>query len=296
MIWKIAEGAFRRYLGAMPELPEVETVCRGLAPVLEGRRLTRVVAYRPDIRVPLPPDLGQRLTGRTVQAVERRSKYMLWRLDDDQVLIVHLGMSGSMRVYAPKAPPLGAHDHVEFVTDQGAVIRFNDPRRFGLIVLSDRDSLANHPLLAEIGPEPLDPSFDGPALAARLKGRNGPIKAALMNQKIVAGLGNIYVCESLFRAGISPRRRAATVQGGRALRLIAAIQNVLKEAIAAGGSSLRDHRQTTGELGYFSHSFAVYDREGEACPGCTCDLAANGGIRRIVQTGRSTFYCPQRQR
>ena len=280
----------------MPELPEVETVCRGLVPVLEGRRLARVVAYRPDLRVPLPPDLGQRLTGRTVQAVERRSKYMLWRLDDDQVLIVHLGMSGSMRVYARKPPPLGTHDHVEFVTDRDAVIRFNDPRRFGLIVLSDRASLANHPLLAEIGPEPLDQNFDGPALATRLKGRNGPIKGALMNQKIVAGLGNIYVCESLFRAGISPKRRAASVQGKRAARLADAIHTVLEEAIAAGGSSLRDHRQPTGELGYFSHSFAVYDREGEACPGCTCSLVASGGIRRIVQTGRSTFYCPQRHR
>jgi formamidopyrimidine-DNA glycosylase len=279
----------------MPELPEVETVRRGLAPVLEGRRLVRVVARRPDLRLPLPAKLSARLSGRTVISVDRRSKYMLWRLDDGQVVILHLGMSGRMRIFET-APAPEPHDHVEFETDQGAVIRFNDPRRFGMLLLSREEDLASHPLLAEIGPEPLDNSFDGPALQERLAGRNGPIKNALLNQQVVAGLGNIYVSESLFRAGISPRRRASTIKNDRAERLVLAIRDVLAAAIRAGGSSLRDHRQPSGELGYFQHSFSVYDRQGKACPGCDCDVAVTGGIRRIVQGARATYYCSRRQR
>ena len=296
IVRKIAEGRVRRYLGAMPELPEVETVRRGLEPVLAGRTLVRVRLRRADLRLPFPNDMAGRLAGRRIDRLERRSKYMLWHLDDGEALIVHLGMSGRMRVFEGVLPPLEPHDHVEFTTDRGAVVRFNDPRRFGLMALVRSDDLAGHPLLASIGPEPLDGGFDGPALARRLDGRSGPIKGALMNQQVVAGLGNIYVSESLFRAGISPKRRAGTVRGDRARRLARALKEVLEAAIRAGGSSLRDHRQPSGELGYFQHAFAVYDREGRACPGCDCDLARTGGIRRIVQTGRATFYCPRRQR
>ena len=253
----------------MPELPEVETVRLGLAPVLEGRR---------------------------VLAIERRAKYLIWHLEGGEALLVHLGMSGRVRVWHAPPPAPGRHDHVDLATDRGATVRFTDPRRFGLIVLAKDAGLERHPLLAGLGVEPLADGFDGAWLAARLKGRRTSIKAALMDQRLVAGLGNIYACEALFRARLSPRRRAGTVAGGRARGLVEAIRAVLAEAIQAGGSSLRDHRQPSGEFGYFQHRFQVYDREGEACPGCRCDVARTGGIRRIVQGGRSTFHCPLRQR
>jgi formamidopyrimidine-DNA glycosylase len=280
----------------MPELPDVETVRRGLIPVLAGRRLKRVIVRRGDLRRPVPKDFAKRLEGRRVESIGRRSKFLLVRLDGGEVLIIHLGMSGRLRVHEGKAPPLEAHDHVIFATDGAQEVRFHDPRRFGLMALAREERLDRHPFFAKLGPEPLDPAFDGKALAARLKGRKTSIKAALMDQRVVAGLGNIYVCESLFRAGLSPKRTAATVQGERAERLAQAIRAVLGEAIAAGGSSLRDHRQPSGELGYFQHRFAVYDREGERCTGCACDRAKTGGIRRINQGGRSSFYCPAKQR
>ena len=280
----------------MPELPEVETVCRGLRPVLAGRRLARAVQRSPALRWPMPAGLEDRLTGRTVTAVARRAKYILLHLDDGAVLLVHLGMSGRMVVAEDPAAPFEAHDHLVLVTDAGAQIRLNDPRRFGIVELTHEGSLAEHRLLRHLGPEPLDPAFDGAVLAARLEGRRTPIKAALLDQTTVAGLGNIYVCEALFFAGISPRRLARSVQGKRAADLAAAIRGVLERAVEAGGSSLRDYRQSSGELGMFQHAWAVYGREGEACPGCTCDPAQTGGIRRIVQTGRSTFHCPRRQR
>ncbi len=280
----------------MPELPEVETVRRGLAPVLEGRRIVRAVARRPDLRFPLPDGFGQRLTGRRVTAVGRRAKYLLIGLDDGSRLISHLGMSGRFRIHREDAPPLEKHDHVVLTTDAGAEIRYNDPRRFGFMVLADPGEGDDHPLLGGIGPEPLSGDFTPASLAAALKGRRTPIKAALLDQSVVAGLGNIYVSEALFRAGLSPKRTAATIAGGRAEKLHRAIVEVLDLAIAAGGSSISDHRQTNGELGYFQHSFAVYGREGEACPGCDCAVAETGGVRRIVQSGRSTFYCTRRQR
>ena len=280
----------------MPELPEVETVRRALKAVLEGHVLARVVARRHDLRVPVPADFAVRIEGRRVRRVGRRAKYLVIHLDDGTVLMVHLGMSGSFKVFAGAPPPPARHDHVLFETDAGVAIRFSDPRRFGLMVLTDKENLATHPLLAGIGPEPLDGTFDGPLLASRLDGRIGPLKTVLLDQTVVAGLGNIYVCESLFRAGLSPRRRAGTVKGHRAVRLAEALAEVLAEAIAAGGSSLRDHRQPSGEVGYFQHSFAVYGRQGEPCPGCDCDVAHGGGIRRIVQSGRSTFFCAKRQR
>ena len=283
----------------MPELPEVETVRRGLAPVLEGRRLVRVTAARADLRVPLPVDLAQRLTGRRITTVGRRGKYLLMHGEGGAVLIVHLGMSGRMKVFKGAAPPPEPHDHVVFETDEGVTIRYCDPRRFGLMVLAEEGELADHPLLAGLGPEPLGDEFCGALLEARLAGRSGPLKTVLMDQAVVAGLGNIYVCESLFRAGLSPRRKASTVRGRRAARLAEAVKAVLTAAIASGGSSLRDHRQPSGELGYFQHSFAAYGREGEPCPRCAGDgLGGAGGarIRRIVQAGRSTFYCATHQR
>ena len=276
----------------MPELPEVETVCRGLALVLEGHRLARVVTRRPDLRFPLPDGFGQRLTGRVVAQVSRRAKYMLFTLDDGTTVIGHLGMSGRMRIYADAPPPEETHDHVIFETDAGAVIRFNDPRRFGFFDLADAGALDAHKFFAGLGPEPLDDAFDGPALALRLKGKAAPLKAALLDQRVVAGLGNIYVCEALHMAGLSPKRKARSVGSARAERLVAAVKAVLERAIAAGGSSLRDHRQPNGELGYFQHDFRVYGREGAACPVC----GPGHPVRRLVQSGRSTFYCPNCQR
>ena len=282
----------------MPELPEVETVCRGLARAVTGRRIERAVARRPDLRIALPADLSERLEGRHVAAIRRRAKYILVELDDDTVVIAHLGMSGRMAITngAEPAGPPGPHDHVLLDFDGGIAVRFNDARRFGLLTLSNRKSLDAHPLLADIGPEPLGNEFNGPYLADALAGRRTPIKAALLDQKIVAGLGNIYVSEALYHAGISPRRQAANVGLTRAERLVVALKRVLTEAIESGGSSLRDYVQPTGELGYFQHRWAVYGREGERCPDCACDVAATGGIHRIVQSNRSTFYCPLRQR
>jgi formamidopyrimidine-DNA glycosylase len=267
-----------------------------LSGVLEGRRLVRVRTLRPDLRFPFPDRFAERLDGRRVERLNRRGKFLLIDLDNATTLIAHLGMSGRFRIYQSAPPELERHDHVVFDIEGGASVRFNDPRRFGFMDLADTAGLAEHAMLKAMGPEPLTNDFNGPALAARLKGRKSPIKAALLDQSVIAGLGNIYVAEALFRAGLSPKRSAATVQGGRAEKLARAIRDVLVEAIAAGGSSLRDHRQPSGELGYFQHSFAVYSREGEACPGCDCDIGRTGGIRRITQSGRSTFYCPRRQR
>jgi formamidopyrimidine-DNA glycosylase len=279
----------------MPELPEVETVCRGLAACLEGRRLIRLEQRRPDLRFPLPERFPERVAGRRVERIDRRAKYILVMLDDGQVLICHLGMTGRMLI-GGAAPVLETHDHVVFFAEGGVSVRFNDARRFGFMDLTTAADLAKHKLLAGLGPEPLGPDFDGPALAAALAGKRTPIKAALLDQRVVAGIGNIYASEALFRAGVSPRRLAYTVQGERAQRLAGAVRDVLGEAIAAGGSSLRDYVQTDGELGYFQHRWRVYEREGQACADCDCELPATGGIRRIVQSGRASFYCPRRQR
>jgi len=280
----------------MPELPEVETVARGLAAVWEGRTFARVVCRRPDLRKPLPQAFAERLCGRVIHTVGRRAKYLVVRLDGGLVMLGHLGMSGRMVISRGRNEPPGRHDHVEFVTDDGTMVTFCDPRRFGLLDLCEAEHLDAHPLLAELGPEPLDDAFTPAVLAERLAGRNTPIKAALLDQSVVAGLGNIYVSESLFRSAILPTRSAGSLAPAEIRRLVPAIKDVLREAIAAGGSSLKDHVQPTGELGYFQHSFAVYDREGQPCPGCTCDVAKTGGVRRIVQSGRSTFYCAKKQR
>jgi formamidopyrimidine-DNA glycosylase len=286
---------------AMPELPEVEIVRRGLQPAMEGARFAKVEARRPDLRWPLPEKFVTRLEGARVVALTRRAKYMLAELSTGEVLLMHLGMSGSFRVngalsgdfHHPRSQA-PAHDHVVFTMSTGTVITFNDPRRFGCMLLIARDQLASHPLLRGLGPEPLGNAFDATMLAHACAGKKTSLKAALSDQKVVAGLGNIYVCEALHRALLSPKRGAATLAqrngtpAPRAGTLVAAIKSVLGDAIRSGGSSLRDHRQPNGELGYFQHNFRVYDREGKPCdtPGC------NGHIRRIVQTGRSTFYCP----
>ncbi len=277
----------------MPELPEVETVRRGLALRMEGRRITRLRLNRPDLRIPMPADLPRHVEGRRVTSLGRRAKYILITLEDEGVVIAHLGMSGRMVLSEPGKPePPDPHDHVVFTLEDGAELRFNDARRFGLLDYARIGELGRHKLFAGLGPEPLGNGFNGPTLAASLAGRATPIKAALLDQRVVAGLGNIYVSESLYHAGLSPRRLAGTVTGPRAERLARSIRDVLERAIAAGGSSLRDYVQADGELGYFQHHWAVYGREGERCPDCDC----RAGIRRIVQGGRSTFYCAKRQR
>ncbi|MBL6599904.1 MAG: bifunctional DNA-formamidopyrimidine glycosylase/DNA-(apurinic or apyrimidinic site) lyase, partial [Alphaproteobacteria bacterium] len=247
---------------------------------------------RPDLRWPIPRGFAKRLTGRRVERLERRAKYLLWHMDDGTVMMLHLGMSGRIQISQERPAALDKHDHLVFTTDDGTVIRFNDARRFGMVDLATTATLAQHKLLAALGPEPLGNAFSGPMLAAAFEGRRSPVKAALLDQRVVCGLGNIYVCEALHMSGISPLRLATNVKGKRTERLTTAIRDVLADAIEAGGSSLRDHQQVTGELGYFQHRFKVYDREDEPCPSDDC----SGTVRRIVQSGRSTFYCPRCQR
>ncbi len=277
----------------MPELPEVETVRRGLLPAMEGRLIERAEVNRPDLRWPLPERMAERLTGARVLALRRRSKYILADLSTGETLLIHLGMSGRMLVsgitlgaFFHEHPAPEKHDHVVLHLEGGARVTFNDARRFGAMDLLPTATAESHPLLVEIGPEPLGNAFNGSYLSARLKGRNTPIKSALLDQHLVAGLGNIYVCETLYRAGIHPARRAADVASPQ--DLVPIIRDVLAEAIEAGGSSLKDYRRTDGELGYFQKAFAVYGREGEPCltAGCTSIIA------RIVQSGRSSFFCP----
>ena len=289
----------------MPELPEVETVRLGLVPAMEGARFVKVEARRPDLRWPFPKDFVKRLEGKTITGLGRRAKYLLADLSSGEVLIMHLCMSGSFRVgkdgaqttpgeFEHERSKAAAHDHVVFHMSSGATVIFNDPRRFGFMKLVARATFDEEPLLRRIGPEPLGNEFGAALLARACRGKKTSLKAALSDQRVVAGLGNIYVCEALHRAHLSPKRRASTIAdktgepNERAGALADAIKAVLNDAIKAGGSSLRDHRRTDGELGYFQHSFRVYDREGEKCPTRGC----KGRIKRIVQTGRSTFFCP----
>ncbi|AHM03691.1 Formamidopyrimidine-DNA glycosylase [Roseibacterium elongatum DSM 19469] len=287
----------------MPELPEVETVRRGLAPVLEGARLTEALVRRPDLRWPFPDRMAARLTGARVLRLRRRSKYILADLDTGETLIIHLGMSGRMLIsgdgaaqmpgaFAHDHGQMDKHDHVILTTDAGVRITFNDARRFGAMDLAPTERVEDHWLLSGLGPEPLGNHFDAPYLAGRFAGKRSPVKSALLDQRIVAGLGNIYVCEALWRSGISPLRHAGRISEARIARLVPAIRDVLSEAIEAGGSSLRDYRQADGDLGYFQHRFAVYGREGEPCQTPDCQ----GEIRRKVQSGRSSFYCAACQR
>ncbi len=293
----------------MPELPEVETVRRGLQPAMEGARITKAEVRRKDLRFPFQKDFVARLEGQRVIGLGRRAKYLIADLASGDVLLMHLGMSGSFRVINDENGHMPgrfhharnedrAHDHVIFHMSSGTAIVFNDPRRFGYMKIVARGRIEEEPLLKGLGPEPLGNEFDADMLARACANRKTSLKAALLDQRVVAGLGNIYVCEALFRAHLSPRRLAATLatkKGGttdHARRLVEAIHDVLNQAIKAGGSSLRDHRQTTGELGYFQHSFQVYDREGEKCHTKGCD----GIVRRFNQNGRSTFWCPKCQK
>jgi formamidopyrimidine-DNA glycosylase len=293
----------------MPELPEVETVRRGLQPVMEGSKIVKAEIRRKDLRFPFQKDFAARLTGQTVTGLGRRAKYLMADLGSGDVLLMHLGMSGSFRVIKDDEKSVpgqfhhprgknGAHDHVVFHMSSGAAVIFNDPRRFGYMKIIARKAIEDEPLLSGLGPEPLGNEFDAKMLAHSCANKKTSLKAALLDQRVVAGLGNIYVCEALFRAQLSPRRLAATLATKKAeptdhaKRLVTAIHAVLNQAIKAGGSSLRDHRQTSGELGYFQHSFQVYDREGEKCQTAGC----NGIVKRFTQNGRSTFWCPKCQK
>lgn len=291
----------------MPELPEVETVRRGLAPVMEGAVIERVQLARHDLRFPFPDGFGQRLTGRTILRLDRRAKYLVAPLDTGEALVMHLGMSGAFRVSGGAEPGVfayprskkAAHDHVRFLLGpSGAEIIYNDPRRFGFMTLVEDGGLASHPYFVALGVEPVAGALTAEGLAAALKGKKTPLKAALLDQRVIAGLGNIYVCEALWRARLSPRRLAHTLvkaNGGptaRLVLLVASILDVIAEAIEAGGSSLRDYVAADGSLGRFQHTFAVYGREGDPCPRATC----SGVVTRIVQSGRSTFFCPVCQR
>ena len=293
----------------MPELPEVETVRRGLQPAMEGAKIVKDEVRRKDLRFPFQKDFVARLEGQTVTGLGRRAKYLMADLSSGDVLLMHLGMSGSFRVvnddhgttpgrfHHPRSEDR-AHDHVVFHMSSGAAIVFNDPRRFGYMKIIGRRAIEEEPLLKGLGPEPLGNEFDADMLARSCANKKTSLKAALLDQRVVAGLGNIYVCEALFRAHLSPRRLAATLATKKgettdySRRLVEAIHDVLNQAIKAGGSSLRDHRQTSGELGYFQHSFQVYDREGEKCQSKGC----GGIVRRFTQNGRSTFWCPKCQK
>ena len=289
----------------MPELPEVETVRRGLVPVMEGATITRAEVRRKDLRFPFPEGFQERLTGRRVESLGRRAKYLLADLDGGEVVIMHLGMSGSFRIEAAVQGDFhharsrdAAHDHVVFHLSSGATVTYNDPRRFGFMLLSGRAALAEHPLFAHLGVEPTGNALSAAYLAERFRDKQAPLKAALLDQSIIAGLGNIYVCEALFRAGLAPTRKAGSLvtKAGAATarleRLVPVIHEVIAEALEAGGSTLRDHAQPSGELGYFQHRFQIYDREGEACVTAGC----RSTVRRMVQSNRSTFYCPTCQR
>ncbi|HWA90719.1 MAG TPA: bifunctional DNA-formamidopyrimidine glycosylase/DNA-(apurinic or apyrimidinic site) lyase [Rhizomicrobium sp.] len=286
----------------MPELPEVETVMMGLKPALEGRRFTHVETRRKDLRIPFPKDFVKRLTGHRVVKLRRRAKYILADLDSGETLVIHLGMSGSMSVYRegqggklgqyyyerpPEDAGKGKHDHVVFETDAPAKVVFNDHRRFGLMTLVETGALEAHKLFKAVGIEPLSDDFDAAFLTAALKGKKTSVKTALLDQRIIAGLGNIYVCEALWRARVSPKRLAKRVKPDEIEALVTAIKDVLGEAVKAGGSSLRDHKRVDGELGYFQHHFSVYDRARKLCK-----RKDGGEIKRIVQSGRSSFYCP----
>jgi formamidopyrimidine-DNA glycosylase len=305
------------FIHAMPELPEVETVRRGLEPVMAGSRIDGVVQRRPDLRFPLPDRFAARLAGRRIESLGRRAKYLLASLDNDEVLVMHLGMSGRFSISSrpPSAPPGGtvaeligqfakdtgtvpAHDHIVFEMEGGVSITYNDPRRFGFMDIVGAGELDSHRLFAGLGPEPLGNAFNAGYLARKAVGKGTDLKAFLLDQRIVAGLGNIYVCEALYRAGLSPRRGAASLATRRGEpterceRLVPAIRAVLADAIEAGGSTLRDYRQADGALGYFQHSFKTYGREGEPCAKAGC----RGIISRIAQAGRSTFHCARCQR
>lgn len=281
----------------MPELPEVETIRSALHARLAGRRLASVDLRRRDLRIPFPPRFAARLAGRRLERLDRRGKYLLWRFEGGLVMLAHLGMSGRLLLRGAEdgaAPEPAPHEHAVLRFEDGASVALRDPRRFGLMTLAEEAELPAHPMLAEMGPEPLEDGFDAAYVAAAFRGRAVSVKAALLDQRLVAGLGNIYACESLYRAGILPTRPAGSLRAPRTVRLVAAVRSVLRDAIEAGGSSLRDYTQASGELGYFQHQWSVYGRA--AAPCTDCHPGARCRVRRSTQGGRSTFWCPRRQR
>jgi formamidopyrimidine-DNA glycosylase len=287
----------------MPELPEVETVRAALEPVLKDAKIASVTLRRPDLRIPIPNDFKTQVEGAHVLATRRRGKYLLIDLSNAITIILHLGMSGRILILSADdsaAYEYAKHDHVIFECDHGAKIVFNDARRFGFVTYTNTQEAEQTPPFDKMAPEPPGHDggheFNGPVLAARLKNKISPIKTALLDQRIVSGLGNIYVCEALHQSGISPFKKAGEIKAAKLEELVSAIKDVLRRAIAAGGSSLKDYKQADGSLGYFQHGFAVYDRAGQACSDCNCNITRTGGIKREVQAGRSTFYCPQKQK
>lgn len=280
----------------MPELPEVEIIRRGLAPAIQDKVVTDIIINRSDLRGGVPASLPDIIQGQRVNTIKRRGKYILAFTDSRAGFVLHLGMSGRLKIFQPGqfyAPQ--KHDHIVMRMADRTQVVFNDPRRFGMFYSVRADNWESQAPFATMGPEPLGDDFTGTVLLARLRGKKTPVKAALLDQRIVAGVGNIYACEALFESGIHPQRSAASIRKPESEKLAAAIRSVLERAIAAGGSSLRDYRQTNGDAGYFQHSFSVYDREASACPGCDCAVQKTGGIRRIVQSGRSSFFCPRKQ-
>ena len=280
----------------MPELPEVETVCRGLAKAMAGQKITRVETHRANLRIPFPKNLKE-VEGQKVKDIQRRAKYILIHLSGGATLLMHLGMSGRMVIQGNNAEHVvEKHDHMVLHLSNGTRVVFNDPRRFGMVDLVASDAVAQHKFFQHLGPEPFAKEFNAGYLLEKLKKKIPSVKVAIMDQRLVVGVGNIYAAEALFRAGINPKRKAGSIKKPEAEKLIEAIHFVLKAAIKAGGSSLRDYVQADGELGYFQHHFAVYGRTGKACVGCTCDIEKTGGIQQITQGGRSTFYCPRKQK
>lgn len=280
----------------MPELPEVETVCRGLEKAMAGQKIAQVETLRGGLRIPFPRNLKD-IEGQKVSGITRRAKYILVHLSKGATLLLHLGMSGRMVIQGNNAEqPAEKHDHMVLHLSNGTRVVFNDPRRFGLVDLVASGAVAEHRFFRHLGPEPFSREFTAAYLLQKMKGKAPAIKIAIMDQRLVVGVGNIYAAEALFRAGIDPTRKAGSIKKAEAARLVGAIQAVLKEAIKAGGSSLRDYVQADGELGYFQHHFAVYGRKGKACAGCSCNVEKTGGIRQITQGGRSTFYCPRKQK
>jgi len=279
----------------MPELPEVETVCRGLSRALPGHAVAQVRQNRKDLRIPFPAALGS-IRGKKITGIQRRAKYILLHLADQRTMIIHLGMSGRLTIHAKGEKYIPEkHDHLVLTLDNGTVVAFNDPRRFGLVDLVKTENLARHRLFSHLGPEPFDKKFNAAYLCEKLKGKKIAVKLAIMDQAVVVGVGNIYAAEALFAAGIDPRLASRSLKPPAVKKLIDSIKKILKSAIKAGGSSLRDYVQTDGAPGYFQHHWAVYDKEGQKCKGCTCDIKKIGGVRRITQGGRSTFYCPVKQ-
>lgn len=279
----------------MPELPEVETVCRELEKVALGRSVEKARAHSMKIRIAVPENLNRKLKNRKIVKIARRAKYILIHLDNAHILVIHLGMSGRIRIEAEGQKTLVKHDHLTLSLSDKTDIVFNDPRRFGLIAYLPEKEMIKHNLFAHLGPEPLSKTFNAKYLMENLTKRKTPVKIAIMDQELVVGVGNIYASEALFEAGILPHTLSCNVTTGQAARLVEAIRSVLKKAIKAGGSTLRDYRRTNGDLGYFQHQFSVYDREGKACGKCSCKPALTGGVQKITQGGRSTFYCPRKQ-